>query len=227
VLNSARSRAASRGVVFLLGGDRAGALGGGHGCDAEASSAVGGQDPHPARQRGEPLQGGVLGTGEFGDVLLAEQVWPARAADQQAAAGEHCGRAGSFADQPGDVLEGVPRRRHGGNPQVAEHHLVALVRAAVGELVPSPGGGDDLRAGAGADLVGAGDVVVVHVRFQHGPDRDPPGLGGPEEPPGVPLRIDDRRLITGHEQVAVVSQAPGHKHLDVHDHLPHALIFSI
>jgi len=81
--------------------------------------------------------------------------------------------------------------------QVADHHLVALVGAPVRELVPALGRGDDLGPGGGADLVGTRHVVVVHVGLQHGPDCGPPGLSGPDEPPGIPLRVDHRRLVAG------------------------------
>jgi hypothetical protein len=40
---------------------------------------------------------------------------------------------------------------------------------------------------------------------------DAAGLGSGEEPPRIPLRVDEDRLVTGAQQVAAVTQSGGAK----------------
>jgi len=84
----------------------------------------------------------------------------------------------------------------------------------VRELIAALGWDDELRAGGVAELVGTRHVVVVDVRLQDRPDPRAVGLGGPQETPGIPLRVDHGGLTLGRYEVAVVPQTCCHEDRD-------------
>jgi len=115
----------------------------------------------------------------------------------------------------------VPWGGHGDQAKLADPYLVAVGGRPVRELVAALGWDDEFRAGGLAELVGTGHVVVVDVGLQDRSDPRAVGLGGPQETPGIPLRVDHGGLTPGRHEVAVVPQTRCHEDRDaVHANLP-------
>ena len=184
---------------------------------AEAAGAVGREQEGAVGHRGEPAHRRVLRARERLGSLGAEQVGPARAADDEAPAREHRDRllrAGRV-DGVRGVLGRVPRRRERHQPQVADPHLRALVHGHEGEGVAGACRPRDLGPGGRSHLGGSRDVVVVHVGLEHEAHAHPSGPGGGEEATRIALRIDQDRLVAGREQVAVVAEPRRHDQVQI------------
>ena len=147
-------------------------------------------------------------------------VRPARPG-QQAAPGRHgdrpvVGRVGR-ADVPGQVLRRVARGRARPQVDVADDQHVAVVDRAVREVVPAAGRCEDLAAVGGAQLEGAGQVVVVDVGLDDVGDPPAARRGRRFDVPRIARRVDHDRVAVGRrDEVGRVAQAADLEGGDVH-----------
>jgi hypothetical protein len=199
-------------------GDRAGA--------AERAGAMRRQDRDIVRQGREALEAPLLVERHRRREDRPEQVRAPDRAGQQAAAAEDRDRADGrttggrrrdrLRDHPREVLRRVARRGHRRDHVLAELESVAVVGAAMLELIPATRRCHDLRAGRRAGLERAGEVIVVDVRLDDADDPPALRLGRGDEPPGVTLRIDEDRLAPARQQVRGVTEPAGDEELEVH-----------
>ena len=97
----------------------------------ERPGAVRGPDQGLVRQFEQPLNRGVLGSGQFQGAIAPDQVGPGGGADQERSAGEHPDRVVAVEQQEGEVLRGVAGCGDRPQAQTAQADLVAVSQAGV------------------------------------------------------------------------------------------------